>query len=194
VAYLPLVLGALVVDVACARRAPPGEDGALPTFSALPEFELVDQAGQPFRRADMAGRVWVVDFIFTSCAGACVPMTSRMIDLQGEDLGASFLSISVDPARDGPEALTDYRTKWDGDAELWTLATGSREAVLSLANEAFKLPAGQEVSTPDGLPELFHSQRFALVDPQGRVRGYYDSTDDLALAQLRKDVARLADR
>ena len=66
--------------------------------------------------------------------------------------------------------------------------------MLALANQAFKLPAGREVSTPDGLPELFHSQKFALLDGQGRVRGYYDSTDDLSLAQLRKDIARLVDR
>jgi protoheme IX farnesyltransferase len=208
VAYLPLVLAALVVDVACVGRGSPGGaatdaaatsggDGAgsegLPTFSELPEFELVDQDGQPFRRADLLGRAWVVDFIFTSCAGACVPMTSRMTDLQKEGLGVSFLSISIDPERDAPQVLSGYRAKWQGDAQLWTLAVGSREAVLALANQAFKLPAGQEVSTPEGLPELFHSQRFALVDRQGRVRGYYDSNDTLAMAQLRQDIARLPD-
>jgi protoheme IX farnesyltransferase len=212
VAYLPLVLGALVVDVACIGRgsgagasggasasAQPGADGAagaagLPTFSELPEFALVDQDGRPLHRADLLGRTWVVDFIFTSCAGACVPMTSHMTDLQKEELGVSYLSISVDPERDTPEKLAGYREKWKGEAGRWTLAVGSREDVLALANQAFKLPAGREASTPDGLPELFHSQKFALLDGQGRVRGYYDSTDDLSLAQLRKDIARLADR
>src|SRR5262249_54129916 len=141
--------------------------------------------------ADLLGRAWVVDFIFTSCAGACVPMTSRMTDLQKEGLGVSFLSVSVDPERDAPQVLADYRTKWKGDAALWTLAVGSRESVMALANQAFKLPAGKQASTPDGMPELFHSQRFALVDRQGAVRGYYDSTDDLAMARLRQDIARL---
>lgn len=206
VAYLPLVLGALVVDVACIGRssgagaaggATASADGgaaALPTYSELPEFELVDQDGRPLRRADLLGRVWVVDFIFTSCAGACVPMTSHMTDLQKEDLGVSYLSISVDPERDTPTALSGYRDKWNGEARRWTLAVGTREEIQALANQAFKLPAGREVSTPDGMPELFHSQKFALLDGQGRVRGYYDSTDDLSLAQLRKDIARLADR
>jgi protein SCO1/2 len=213
VAYLPLVLGALVVDVACIGRGSASsteggatggsaaEDGAagsggaaaLPTYSELPEFELVDQDGRPLHRADLLGRVWVVDFIFTSCAGACVPMTSHMTDLQKEDLGVSYLSVSVDPERDTPAALAGYRDKWKGGPR-WTLAVGTRDDVLALANQAFKLPAGREVSTPDGLPELFHSQKFALLDGQGRVRGYYDSTDELSLAQLRKDIARLADR
>jgi len=217
VAYLPLVLGALVVDVACIGRGSAagaaggatastagggaggggsGADGAaaLPTYSELPEFDLVDQDGRPLRRADLLGRIWVVDFIFTSCAGACVPMTSHMTDLQKEDLGVSYLSISVDPERDTPAALSTYRDKWKGEARRWTLAVGTREEVVALANQAFKLPAGREVSTPDGMPELFHSQKFALLDGQGRVRGYYDSTDDLSLAQLRQDAARLVDR
>lgn len=205
VAYLPLVLAALVVDVACAGRSPPGgagadgsaqgsaatADGELPTYAQLPEFELIDQDGQPLQRADLLGRAWVVDFIFTSCAGACVPMTSRMTDLQKEGLGVSFLSVSVDPERDAPPVLAGYRDKWKGDAALWTLAVGSHETITALANEAFKLPAGRQASTPDGMPELFHSQRFALVDRQGAVRGYYDSTDDLAMARLRQDIARL---
>ena len=190
VAYLPLVLAALVVDVACVGRGSTGAD-ELPTYASLPEFELVDQDGQALHRADLLGRPWVVDFIFTSCAGACVPMTSKLTDLQKEDLGVSYLSISIDPERDSPAALAGYREKWKGDARSWTLAVGSREAVLGLANEAFKLPAGQQASTPEGLPELFHSQRFALVDREGRVRGYYDSTDEVALAQLRQDIARL---
>ena len=208
VAYLPLVLGALVVDVACIGRGSgagatggstastggSADGAALPTYSELPEFQLVDQDGRPLRRADLLGRTWVVDFIFTSCAGACVPMTSHMTDLQKEDLGVSYLSISVDPERDTPAALAGYRDKWKGEARPWTLAVGTREEVLALANQAFKLPAGREVSTPDGMPELFHSQKFALLDGQGRVRGYYDSTDDLSLAQLRKDIARLVDR
>jgi protein SCO1/2 len=113
-------------------------------------------------------------------------MTSHMTDLQKEELGVSYLSISVDPERDTPETLAGYREKWKGEAGRWTLAVGSREDVLALANQAFKLPAGREASTPDGLPELFHSQKFALLDGQGRVRGYYDSTDDLSLAQLRQ--------
>jgi protein SCO1/2 len=176
--------------VACVGRdaAVPEE---LPTYSVLPEFELVDQDGQALHRADLLGRPWVVDFIFTSCAGACVPMTSHMTELQKEDLGVSYLSISVDPERDSPATLSSYRERWKGDARLWTLAVGSREAVLELANEAFKLPAGQQAATPEGLPELFHSQRFALVDREGRVRGYYDSTDELALSRLREDITRL---
>jgi protein SCO1/2 len=197
VLYLPVVLVALVTDVACVGRAPSGEvtpaaDGSgLPVYGSIPEFELVDQDGRPFTRSSLAGEPWVVDFIFTSCAGVCIPMTRRMVDLQEEGLPTRFLSVSVDPARDGPEVLKAFREKWDGDAARWTLAVGSHEAVMALASDAFKLPVSTGQTQVDGMPELFHSQRFALVDAQGRVRGYYAHDDDLAIGQLRADVAAL---
>jgi protoheme IX farnesyltransferase len=190
VLYLPLVLTGLVLDVACGRA----DDAILPVYGELPAFELVDQSGRPFTRGTMLKQPWLVDFIFTSCSGVCIPMTRRMVDLQREDLPVRFLSISVDPARDTPEVLAAYRDKWEGDLERWSLAVGSQEDVLSLANEAFKLPAGTGEATPvDGMPALFHSQRYALVDRMGRVRGYYSHDDELAIEQLRRDVAALAD-
>jgi protoheme IX farnesyltransferase len=212
VLYLPVVLLALVTDVACIGRAPeggggvlaaggqgsiaPADDGTgLPVYGELPDFELVDQDGQPFTRASLAGEPWVVDFIFTSCGGVCVPMTRRMVDLQAEGLDARFLSVSVDPSRDGPPVLKGFREKWDGDESRWSLVVGSHEAVMGLANQAFKLPAGTGTgpggTAVDGMPELFHSQRFALLDGRSRVRGYYAHDDELAIAQLRRDVAAL---
>ncbi len=194
VAYLPLVLAALVVDVACgsqpaAPAAPQGADA--PDLGLLPEFSLIDQDGRPFTRAEMAGAPWVVDFIFTSCAGMCVPMTSAFTRLQQEGLPAKFLSISVDPRRDSPAALSAYRAKWEGDVARWTLAVGSHEAVRDLAERGFKLPLETGAPTVDGMPELFHSNKFALVDGAGRVRGYYASDDALELDRLRRDLAAL---
>jgi protoheme IX farnesyltransferase len=210
VLYLPVLLAALVTDVACVGRGPAGgtpgagpapgagvagasdDDGTgLPVHGSLPAFELMDQDGRPFTQASMAGEPWLVDFIFTSCGGVCIPMTRRMVGLQAERLDVRFLSVSVDPRRDAPPVLKVFREKWDGDAARWTLAVGSHEAVMALANDAFKLPAGTGEAGPDGLPELFHSQRYALVDARGRVRGYYAHDDELAIGQLRRDVAAL---
>jgi protoheme IX farnesyltransferase len=194
VAYLPLVLGALVVDVACAGRPPGDVDGTgLPVLSELPDFELVAQDGRPLTRAALAdgGDPWVVDFIFTSCAGICVPMTQRLVELQQSGLPARFLSVTVDPERDSPQVLTAFRDKHAGDPARWTLATGSRDALATLGNEGFKLPYPKGSTLVDGMPELFHSGLFALLDGQGRVRGTYDHRDALALEQLRHDVAAL---
>ncbi|MBM3985488.1 MAG: hypothetical protein FJ296_07355, partial [Planctomycetes bacterium] len=211
VAYLPLVLGALVVDVACVRHdAPPAhlaapalphaapapaDDGSgLPILSALPEFELLDQDGQPLTLARLAdgGEPWVVDFIFTSCAGICVPMTRGLVQLQQSGLPARYLSVSVDPQVDSPDVLRAFRDKWQGDAQRWLLATGSHEQVKRLGDEGFRLPVATGTTlTPEGYPDLFHSGRYALLDGRGRVRGTYEHGDSVEVERLRRDVDAL---
>ncbi len=210
VAYLPLVLGALVVDVACVGRtlpvaepaaqapeaaAAPAADGSgLPVLSVLPEFELVDQDGLPLTRARLAdgGDPWVVDFIFTSCAGICVPMTRGLVQLQQSDLPARYLSVSVDPQTDSPPVLAAFRGKWQGDAARWILATGSHAQIRHLGDEGFRLPVATGTTlTPEGYPDLFHSGRYALLDGHGRVRGTYEHGDSVEVERLRRDVLAL---
>jgi heme o synthase len=185
VAYLPLVLGALVVDVACVEHGQ-----GLPVLSTLPAFELVDQDGRTLGREQLAdgGDPWVVDFIFTNCSGVCVPMTQRLVALQDEGLPARFLSVTVDPKRDDPATLTAFRERFRGDASKWKLATGSHETLEALSEQGFTLPA--ETGAVEGLG-LAHSERFALVDGEGRVRGLYEYGDALEIDRLRRDVAAL---
>ena len=212
VAYLPLVLGALVLDVACAGRpadeasgvaeavpqgrppSPPPDASGLPVLAVLPDFALVSQAGTPIDRATLADGgtdPWIVDFIFTNCAGICVPMTSALVDLQQEQLPARYLSITVDPERDSPAVLSAFREKWEGDPSRWLLATGSHEAIEALGEGGFRLPVQTGRAKVEGMPGLFHSGKFALLDTSGRVRGYYAHDDKLALAALRRDVEAL---
>src|ERR1700742_1275850 len=86
----------------------------LPILADLPQFSLVDEDAKAFRRDDLLGRVWIADFVFTSCADACPLLQSKMKKLQdrliplqqGGNIG--LLSISVDPERDTPDKLRDY--------------------------------------------------------------------------------------
>jgi protoheme IX farnesyltransferase len=208
VAYLPIVLAALVVDVTVlgTKDAQPAQgplivtdweqvdDGTgLPVLGELPDFTLTDQDGRAFTRAEMLGERWVVDFIFSRCSAECVGMTESLVALQQEDLPARYLSVSVD-ANDSPETLNGYRDKWSGGDPRWTLIGGEHDDVMSLSNEGFKLYAGTEPveGQVEGMPSLFHSQRYALVDAAGRVRGYYPHDDAIAIEQLRTDLRALA--
>lgn len=169
------------------------DDGTgLPILTTLPEFELIAEDGKPFRNADMAGRVWVVDFIFTRCGSTCPAQSAVFRKLLEDELPAQFLSVTIDPERDGPAELTGYREKWGGGDEDWRLLTGAPEAIRHLGEGGFRLPvnvAGTE--SVAGMPPLFHSGKFALVDVAGRVRGYYDYSDKLSIKQLRADVEKL---
>jgi protein SCO1/2 len=164
----------------------------LPVYYDTPAFTLVDQDGKPFTREHLKGKVWVADFIFTTCPGACPKMTMKMSGLQkavpARDV--HFESFTVDPDRDTPEVLKRYGQGFDADPARWHFLTGEKSKLFDTA-AGLKLtaaPAGQFG------PEIVHAEKFLLVDGAGRVRGIYDSTDEQALKKLAADAAVLADR
>lgn len=159
---------------------------SLPVLSQITDFELTAATGQPFRAEQMAGKVWVVDFIFTSCAGICPVMTGKMAELQrqfdGEDR-VEFVSISVDPKTDTPEVLADYAKRYGADPARWHFLTGDIDYIHPLATQTFKVGS---IDDP-----LIHSPRFILVDATGAIRGYYIGTDKEDVARLAGDIAEL---
>ena len=153
----------------------------------LPDFSLTDQFGASFALSDLQDKVWVADFIFTSCATICPPMTVQMANLQDE-LAAEdlhFVSFSVDPERDTPEVLRRYADNYGADSGRWSFLTGKKEAIYQLAHEGFNLATGHRGS------EILHSTRFVLVDQNQQLRGYYESRSPGSLQQLRKDIKTL---
>ncbi len=172
------------------RPAPPLAD-----LGALPPFSLQERSGRTVRLDDLRGQVWVADFIFTRCAGTCPAMTARLVRLRKEvPPEILFVSFTVDPRHDTPEVLARYARDFGAD-ERWLFLTGSQDALYRLATEGFKLaalavPPEQQRTGGDG--PFLHSSKFVLLDGGGRVRGYYDSEDETAMAQLIRDVKRIA--
>jgi cytochrome oxidase Cu insertion factor (SCO1/SenC/PrrC family) len=170
--------------------------GPLPELGPVPPFSLVDQAGEPFTREDLAGAPWLADFIFTTCAGVCPIMSTQMARLQHEipeDSPLRLVSVSVDPGHDTPEVLREYAARYDADLERWTFLTGDPAAVYRLSIDGFKLAAGEREDWEPGVDDgpFVHSTRMALVDAGGIIRGYYDGTDAAEMDRLRTDLRRL---
>jgi len=164
-------------------------------IAQLPDFELVDSGGAAVRRADFADRPFVADFIFTRCALYCPRLTAEMKAL-GPRLpaGVERISISVDPDHDRPEVLAEYARKWEvGPEARWRFLTGEREAVRNLVRRGFLLPVEDDPGNP-AMP-ILHSNRFALVDGAGRIRGTYEAFEPEAIERLLADLAAvLAER
>jgi len=174
-------------------RAMPDRDPPLPVFASVPEFRLISSAGEVVERRDLLGHPWVVNLMFTSCAGICPRMTSEMARLEEgtRDLPETrFVSITVDPERDTPEVLAAYAGKRHVERDRWLFLTGERKAIYQLASQGFLLSA-QEGDPRRGEDAVLHSARFVLVDGAGRVRGTYDSRDPAALLRLRGDLRRV---
>src|SRR6266699_328853 len=178
-----LFIAALVVLAGCVAQQPP-----LPVYGQVPHFELTAETGQPFDGKSLDGKVWVADFIFTTCTGPCPRMSSLMRQVQQAAIpGVHLVSFSVDPEHDTPAALSAYAARYHAQPERWHFLTGQREALDHLARDAFKL------SNVDG--SLVHSTRLVLVDRQSRIRRYYTTSDDDPAAQVVRDIKRvLAER
>ncbi len=154
----------------------------------LPDFNLTNQRGHAMSLSDLSGKVWVADFIFTSCPTICPPMTDEMVRLQNEFASESelrFVSFSVDPERDTPAVLSRYADDFGVDGSRWAFLTGEKTSIYQLAHDGFNLATGHRGS------EILHSTRFVLVDRQGKVRGYYDSRSKANLKRLRRDIKTL---
>ncbi len=137
--------------------------------------------------------MWVANFIFTHCPGRCPLLSQRMARLQTvlRTKPVRFLSLSVDPERDTPEVLQVYAQRYRADDQRWLFLTGERSVMYDLIRNGFRL--GVEVLAPHD-PRLtthepiVHSNRFVLIDPQRRIRGYYRGDDTESIAQLLQDV------
>lgn len=159
-------------------------------YGPAPEFTLTERSNRKVTRQDLAGKVWVADFIFTKCAGACPVMSSHMRKLQDklfEDI--RLVSFSVDPYNDTPEVLTEYANRYGADPDRWLFLTGDPETVQKLSVGGFKLALDPTSGTEK--EPITHSSRFVLVDREGNIRGYYGIEDAKAMDVLVQDANNL---
>lgn len=187
-----LLIVSLLLLAACQRREP------LPSFTAVPPFALTAQDGRQVTRDEYAGRVWIANFVFTTCPGPCPMLTSHMRSVQDlleeRSLDVPLASFSVDPEKDTPEVLTQYGKTFGADFTRWTFLTGDKQEIYDLILHGFLLAVSDgavsaEYSAGPGV--ITHSTRFALVDQQGQVRGYYQGEEPSVAAEIVAGAERL---
>lgn len=153
----------------------PKKNSGLFQFTKVPDFSFVNQDGKTISNKDYAGKVYVVEFFFTTCPTICPIMTSKMLLLQEEFLNKEefgIASISITPEIDSQEILKDYAKNQGVIHKNWHLLSGkSEDYVYNLSNEGFKLYAGK---SNEGHGGFEHSGLFALVDKNGFIRSRKD--------------------
>ncbi len=178
----------------------------LPVLGQLSDFHLTNQNNEPVCLADLRGKVWVADIIFSRCPGPCAKMTRHLNELQGA-LPATdavrSVTLTSDPEYDTSAILKRYAEHYGADTKRWSFLTGDRKAIRELAVNDFKFVVVEkkpgERTVPDDL--FIHSTFFVLVDAKGQIRGwkdrqgqlhaYFDSEDSAARAQLAAAVRQL---
>ena len=162
-------------------------DPSLPSYGVVPDFILTDQSNRTFNsKQQLDGKIWVANFIFTTCSGPCPRMTRQFRALRDEvqdDPRLRMVSFTIDRARDTPEALAVYGRNFGANADKWFFLTGAQKDLHQLSRHTFLL------GDIDG--SLEHSSRFVLVDTQSRIRGFYDSGDQESIQKLTTDLRSL---
>ncbi|MGB5243802.1 MAG: SCO family protein [Lutimonas sp.] len=176
----------------------------LMTFEQVPPFSFTNQNGVSISDQDFDGKVYVVEFFFTSCPTICPKMNASLLKIQKEFYGNpefGIASFSIDPKRDTPEVLKKYADDHGASHKNWHFLTGEQEAIYTFSNQGFKLYAGENKAAEGGFE---HSGLFALIDQNGFIRSrivemgdsknpikFYDGLDETQVQWLKEDIAKL---
>ena len=180
----------------------------LGVYGEVPDFALTERNGRRITRADLMGKVWIANFIYTQCRETCPLQSAQLARLQAEFVSEEDLrlvSITVDPERDTPVVLSRHAERYRADPVRWLFLPGDRLAIYHLAKEGFRLgvvdPDDQQaggvlrvlvpapaLATHGSKGLILHSSRFVLVDRQARIRAYHLPDDEQSLARLRQNV------
>lgn len=179
----------------------------LPVLGQAPDFRATAQDGRVMQRSGLVGKVWVADFIFTTCKDVCPAMTAVMRRAQkalAADGAVRFVSFSVDPVQDTPSRLRTFGLQHGADFRTWSFLTTGDVASMECVARGFKIfagHAGRPASQSHGAhahhhaapPPVTHGRYFVLVDQKGAIRGYYRPENE-GLAKLVADAGLLVAR
>ena len=177
-----------------------GETG-LVKIGPAPKFELTDQNGAKISNKTYLGKVYLVEFFFSTCPSICPIMNRNMVDIQNKFFGNpnfGIASISIDPEHDSSKVLKEHAKTLGVKSSNWHLLTGDKEYIFNIANKGFNLYAGENKNVKGGFE---HSGLFALIDKKGNIRCrrddfgnpilYYDGLEKKGVKAITEDIKKL---
>ena len=166
----------------------------LPTLSYVKPFHFTNQDGQPVTEADLTNKITVVEYFFTTCKGICPQLNTNMQDIYMQfknEPDFQIFSHTCNPGTDSVAVLKHYADSLQVDTKKWIFITGRKDSLYQMARSSYLLddPKNNVEKIED---QFIHTQFFALVDRNGKVRGkIYDGLKTLEVQQLKRDLARL---
>ncbi|MEK7264165.1 MAG: SCO family protein [Bacteroidota bacterium] len=167
----------------------------------IKDFSLINQYGVKISKNNLRGKIIIADFIFTSCAGQCPLMSTKMLELYQMfqyEKDVHFISVSVDPETDTPEIFKKYAEGYGvsagqqkEDSTKWQFVTGERKEIVRLTREDFKLAF--EDNADNAEEYIMHSAKFVLLNEQTEIIGYYDYDDEAKMKELYFTIRAIID-
>ena len=197
VAFIVLIFGIYTVPKIVNKFKTP----KLITIAKVPNFEFTNQDGILISNSFYDGKVYVVEFFFTTCPTICPKMNENMVKIQDEfygNLDFGIASFSINPTHDTPQILKEYAKLHGATLKNWNFLTGDKDKIYELANIGFTLFAGENSDAAGGFE---HSGMFALVDKEGNIRSrldefgnpiaFYEGLDPKGVQMLKEDISIL---
>lgn len=197
ISFIVLIFGIWAVPKIVAKF----QKSDLVEIGPVPTFKLTDQNNKTVSDKDYLGKVYVVEFFFTTCPTICPKMNESMLQLQNEFYGNpnfGIASITIDPSKDTPQVLKEHAGLLGVKHYNWHFLTGDKDYIYSLANKGFNLYAGENNKAAGGFE---HSGLFALIDKEGKIRCrkdaqgnpilYYDGLDAAGVEAIKEDIKKL---
>lgn len=157
-------------------------------YHRIADFSLTNQNGKTFTPLDLKGKIYVADFFFTTCPTICIAMTENLLKVQEKIINnphVMLLSHSVTPQIDTVAQLKKYALEKGVIDTKWHLLTGDRKEIYELARKSY-LAVKED---GDGGPfDMIHTENFILVDPDRRIRGFYDGTNLEEIQRLLEEL------
>ena len=176
-------------------------DESLMKIGPAPKFELTDQNKAKINNSNYEGKVYVLEFFFSTCPSICPKMNKNMIDIQNLFFGNpnfGIASITINPENDTPEVLKTHADLLGVKSANWHFLTGDKTYIFDLANKGFNLYVGENSKIKAGFE---HSGLFALIDKKGNIRCrkdeygnpilYYDGLEKAGVKAIEQDIAIL---
>jgi len=214
ISFIVLVFGIWVVNefrqrshksdgfIKSVRRNVPGQketsEDLLVKIGPVPSFSLTSHRNTPFSDKDLLGKVYLVEFFFSTCPTICPKMNQNMLRLEKhfsneDDFG--IVSITINPVYDTVSELNAHAVHLGVSSPNWHFLTGEKQYIFDLSNKGFNLYASQNDQEAGGFE---HSGLFALVDKKGIIRSrkddfgnpivYYDGLEDSGIEALKQDI------
>ncbi len=197
ISFIILVFGIWVVPKIVAKFSKPD----LVTIGKVPQFSFTDQNNTTITNKDYLGKVYVVEFFFTTCPSICPIMNDNMAKIQNKFFGNpkfAIASITINPEIDTPQVLKQYAKKHNISSPNWHFLTGDKQKIYELANKGFNLYVGENSEVAGGFE---HSGFFALIDKEGNIRSrkdtqgnpviYYNGLEESGVQMLIEDIKKL---
>lgn len=174
------------------------KDAKLLTIGPAPKFELTNQDNVKISNETYKGKVYVLEFFFTTCPSICPKMNMSMLEIEKTFFGNKnfgIVSITIDPVHDTPQVLKDHAKLLGVKSSTWNFLTGDKATIMDLSNKGFNLYAGENSKVSGGFE---HSGLFALIDKDGNIRCrkdefgnpniYYDGLDKKGVRDIQQDI------